>query len=75
MQVYINGQLRPEAEIESDWYASELPKAAGFSSTLELGQIEPGQTWAPGTMWMDELLIWQEKLPCDDVLRLYHAYQ
>ncbi len=74
MHVYMNGQLRPETEVEGNWPASELPKLRGVSSTLELGNYASSTGWALGTMWMDELMIYEEELPCDDILRLYHGY-
>ena len=74
MHVYMNGQLRPEFEGEDYWPETQLPKTAGFSETLELGNLAPNSNWALGTMFMDELMIWQEVLPCDDVLRLYQSY-
>ncbi len=72
--MYMNGRLRPDEAIEKDWPSNELPKSAGFSGSLELGRYAVGNTWAAGSMLMDELLIWQEVLSCDDVLRLYHGY-
>ena len=74
MNVYMNGELRPEAEVEEYWPATQLPKEWGFSGTMELGNLAPHTGWALGSMWMDELLIYEEELPCDDILRLYHAY-
>ena len=71
MHVYVNGQLRPEVEVEGDW-----PEAnpANFSASLELGRFLIGSTLASGTVLMDELLIWEVQLPCDDVIRLYQSY-
>ncbi len=70
----MNGQLRPEIEIESDWPETQLPKTAGFSGTLELGNLAPNSNWALGTLFMDELMIWENVLTCDDILRLYQSY-
>ncbi len=74
MHVYMNGHLRPELEIGGSWPINELPKAANFSATLELGRYAVGNSWSAGSMVMDELLIFQDELPCDDILRLNHNY-
>ncbi len=74
MHIYVNGNLRPEVEIEEDWTLDGLPKSAGFSGSLELGRFSLGDTVTLGTMSLDEILIWEEELLGDDIIRLYHAY-
>ena len=72
MHVYMNGQLRPEVEVEGNW---PTPNNADFSRTLELGRFTVGSnSWGLGKVLLDEILIWEEALPCDDVLRLYNEY-
>ena len=71
MHVYVNGELRPEVEVEGDWPQANT---ADFSASLELGRFSIGHTYASSTMLMDEFLIWEEQLPCDDIKRLYQSY-
>ncbi len=68
----MNGQLASTGEYEDDWFGSNTQD---FSATLVLGKNTLDSNWAAGTMWMDELLIFEEELPCDDILKLYHGYQ
>ena len=71
IDLYLNGAARPRSEkFQSGWASN----GDTFSSTIELGHLNVGNNWAAGTMEIDELLIWEEKLSCDIVLKLYDGY-
>ncbi len=71
IDLYLNGAARPDGEKHT---GSVGLTNSNFSATVELGHYEVGRWWNHGTMAMDELLIWEEQLPCDDVIRLFYSY-
>ncbi len=74
MELYINGKVEAAAWKTIDPW----PQAnnADFSGTLNLGAFYTGyQGWATGNLKLDELIIFEEQLPCEDAIKLYQAYQ
>ena len=73
LEVYINGR------IESRLLKYTIPwnnaNTQDYDGNLQLGSISVGDYhWAPGNMIMDDLVIWEQELSCDDAFRLYLAY-
>ncbi len=53
----------------------EDENTADSSGHLQLGAFElSNYYWATGWMMLDELVIWEQKLSCDDVYTLFNAY-
>ncbi len=72
LQLYINGETHPDTY---RWYQSGQAITPGYNGNLELGVNSIGDTsWQTGHIMIDDLIIWEEQLPCDDVYRLYQAY-
>ncbi len=74
MELYINGKVDPAAwKNTGPWPQANT---ADFSGTLDLGAFYTGsQWWGTGNLKMDELIIFEEQLPCEDTIKLYEAYQ
>ena len=45
-----------------------------ISVFIPTGKYAVDINYAPGTMWIDELMVFEQELPCDDILRLYNGY-
>ncbi len=69
--LYVNGDPRPGSE---EQHSSYLPNTNQSSATIELGHFFVNSTFGPGTVDIDELFIWEEELPCDDIIRLFEKY-
>ncbi len=70
-EVYFNGEVHPDA---FKWNGPFSPMN-GYDGRLELGSFQLGEDWwGIANMSMDDLIIWEEEIPCDDALRLYQAY-
>ena len=72
MEVYFNGQVHPEtSKTVSTWWADNT---LDYNGNLQLGTITLGHLWKTANMYMDDLIIFEEEIPCDDAYRLYNAY-
>ena len=73
MEIYFNGEVLPKAwKWTEPWSEANLHD---YDGDLELGVFELGNYWwATGNMMLDDLIIWEVQLPCDDAYRLYQAY-
>ena len=71
MKVYFNGEISATV-----WtYIKPWTNGLNFDGRLELGLIELDDPyWGTGHMKFDDLIIWEEEIPCDDAFRLYQAY-
>ncbi len=70
---YLNGKPRPDSEKFTDsWYVSNNDD---YDGRLHIGHYYVNDdTHYSGNMQFDELIIFEQELPCDDVFRLYEAY-
>ncbi len=74
MEAYVNGEQRPDGEkLTVDGFVSGS-NTEDFHGGLYLGVFHIDQTSRRGNMKMDEFLIWEKKIPTEDVIRLYEAY-
>ena len=73
MELFINGETHPNVFKWSQSGRTEFTQ--GYDGNLELGVNAIGDTsWQTGNIMIDDLIVWEEQLPCDDVYRLYQAY-
>ncbi len=72
IDLYLNGMARPNNE-KSSGPGSGVEEATGelIIGATFLGQSNGYEAW----MMFDELIIWEELIDADDVMRLYQAYQ
>ena len=73
MQVYFNGEIPKNAwKYVGSWHETN---DLDYDGHLEVGVIHLGNPyWGTGDMMIHDLIVWEEQLPCDDVYRLYQAY-
>ncbi len=74
VEVYFNGQVQygNSWKHTTSWYHDNT---LDYDGRLELGLSQLGNPyWAPGNMDLDDLIIWERQIPCDDAFRLYQAY-
>ncbi len=69
--MYINGIARPESEKSILQFTGTDPN----DGTLVIGRGALRTPALFGNIWMDELIIWQEQITAEDVIKLYQAYQ
>ncbi len=72
VQVYFNGEINPKS-----WkWVGSWPEAntQDYDGRLEIGNYFLGGGWATPNIRMDDLIIWEEQISCDDAFRLYQAY-
>ena len=75
MELYINGEVDSSVWENANSWPSNQPNEADFSGSLDLGAFYTGnQWWGTGHLKMDELIIFEEQLPCEDAYKLYEAY-
>ncbi len=70
MELYLNGNVRPDSE-------RSILALGGSDPTdgrLDIGHMELDSTNDIGNIWMDELIIWEIQLPAEYVIKLYQAY-
>ncbi len=74
MEVYLNGVARPSEEkgIESSW--GHYPNTQDFHGDLVVGNSFVENTYHPGNMKIDEIMIWEERLSSSDIVTLTNAY-
>ncbi len=72
IEVYHNGEVHPKSSkyILTWWDAN----TADYNGNMELGVAYLGGTSLTANMCMDDLIIFEEEIPCDDAYRLYNAY-
>ncbi len=74
MAVYFNGKVNGHT---GRWHGTQKRNTTTqyYNGNMELGLREPGNpNDDTPNMKLDDLIIWQEQLTCDDVFRLYQAY-
>ncbi len=73
MHVYINGESRlTEEKWTQGW---PVANTQDYDGNLQLGTMDLGDNWwGTANIQVDDLIIWEEQIPCDDALRLYLAY-
>ena len=73
MEVYINGEVdTAQWRLTKPWSTANTED---YDGNLQLGLFELGNYWwATANIKLDELIIWEEQLPCDDAFRLYQSY-
>ncbi len=73
LEVYFNGEIQEKVQKKmSNWmYAN----TEDYNGNLQLGSAYVSNYDTTGNMAFDDLIIWEEQLPCDDVFRLYQAYK
>ncbi len=68
--LYIDGIARPDSEKGTQTPPPTDPR----NDRLQIGNtFLDGVGY--GNIWMDELIIWQQQIPPEDVIKLYQAYQ
>ena len=72
VEVYLNGEVHPELQkwVGSWWQAN----TQDYDGRLEIGNYFVGTSRARMSFLMDDLIIWEEQISCDDAFRLYKAY-
>ncbi len=70
MEVYLNGVARPDEEKSTGHYST----SGGYHGDLVIGNSFVANTYHPGNMKMDEILIWEERLSASDIMTLSNAY-
>ncbi len=73
VQVYFNGEVHPKLQkwVAPWWQAN----TQDYDGRLEIGTYFLGGGGSKSSIAMDDLIIWEEQISCDDALRLYQTYQ
>ncbi len=72
IEAYFNGQVHPEAtKSVSTWWG---PNTADYNGNLQLGTLIIDDVYNTSNVCMDDLIIFEEEIPCDDAYILYNAY-
>ncbi len=72
IEVYYNGEVHSKSwKYIGTWWDANT---ADYNGNLELGVSTLGGIWKTSNMCMDDLIIFEEEIPCDDAFRLYQAY-
>ncbi len=72
LEVYLDGKVRPDSEKST----SSVPAYSDANTgSLDLSRQHTGTNAGDdANMMLDELIIWQEMLSCEDVIHLYEGY-
>ncbi len=72
VELYLNGEVHDK----SFKWTGPWPEAntADYDGRLEVGHYFLGTLGGEGNIRLDDLVIWEEQISCDDAYRLYHAY-
>ena len=75
LEAYVNGEQRPDSEKSTfNGFLFNAPNTEDYNGGLHLGVFFLDNPTRRGNMKMDEFVIWEKKMPTEDVKRLYEAY-